>query len=395
MQVVLNCVISYYQERQTSKVMSQFANMMPAQCVAIRDARQTIVHAEALVPGDVVLLNGGDKIPADARILHTSGLRVESSSLTGESEPYEVAVSSSEPEDRALEARNLVFAGCSCVSGSAVAVVFQTGSNTVIGRVASLASSTSSKKTTLQIEVDRFVRFVTILALVLATSCFIAALILGYSLVDAFIVAFITILVANVPQGLPATVTSCLTIAAQRMRVRHVFVRRLDAVETLGSASVICSDKTGTLTQNVMSVQNFWYNGHLELCNGNLHRLPSRRTTLHRTDSHKSEDMIKRSDTLVSIGGPEVSSFAAEHLSELAFMSAVCNRAQFDEEVSAQSIAVQLGDDRTQRSRSVRIVRRASCKIIGDASETALLRFADSVMSVHRVRQRFPVLFEV
>ncbi|CAE8590596.1 unnamed protein product [Polarella glacialis] len=261
------CTASYLEERKSNNVMGSLMKMVPAQSSVIRDGKPRRIPAAELVVGDLVQLKGGDRVPADLRIIQTSGLKVECSSLTGEPDAFEVTVVATHDEPH--ETRNIVFSTSQCTEGSAYAIVIRTADKTLIGMVAALSSTTTTTVSTLQREVTRVVYFITSFALVMAI--LILAIEAGQKL-NMITVAnlVITIFVANIPQGLPATVTSCLGIAAKRMQHRNVLVKNLEVIETLGSATVICSDKTGTLTQNKMSVQNFWFNGSFEMLHGNV-----------------------------------------------------------------------------------------------------------------------------
>ena len=264
--ILLNGTISYLQERKTGKVMGSIGKLLPQKCMAFRGGDLKQLPASDLVVGDVIRIRGGDRIPADTRLFSVNGLKVENSSLTGESVPITATV---EPDsDEQLEAHNVVFNSSMCVEGEGFGIVIRTGDDTLIGQIAKLTTSTTTQQTTLQREINRFVKFVSVLAVSMAVIFFIVGVIQDRDLLDVFVLAFVAVLVANVPQGLPPTVTSALTIAAKRMQKKNVFVKRLDSVEGFGSASCICSDKTGTLTCNVMTVQNFWFNGSFEMLNG-------------------------------------------------------------------------------------------------------------------------------
>ncbi|GLE06820.1 hypothetical protein PINS_up016446 [Pythium insidiosum] len=258
--VLCTCVMTFLQQRSTSKVMDSFKNMLPPKCTVVRDGVSQLIAAEELVVGDLVWVRNGDKVPADLRILLCSNLKVENSSLTGESELVPL---SSKPQDTAvapLECRNVAFNGSLCFDGSALGVVLSIGDCTVIGRIAKLASATTQRETNMQREVKAFVRFVAVLAISMASVLFAIGVARkkGKDVLNTFINGFLVIIVANVPQGLPATVTSLLTITAQRMAKHNIFVKRLDCVETLGSITLVATDKTGTLTKNVMTVTDTW-----------------------------------------------------------------------------------------------------------------------------------------
>jgi sodium/potassium-transporting ATPase subunit alpha len=186
--------------------------------------------------------------------------QAECSSLTGESEPITLTDRTSSPSTSLFECKNVAFNSSLCFDGMAIALVIRTGDNTSVGKIAKLASSTKLRMSTLQIEVRNFVKLVGVLGVTMALVCFVVAVFLQGAntveeVVSVFINGFLVILVANVPQGLPATVTSLLSLAARNMATRSVLVKRIDCVETVGSTSIICSDKTGTLTKNEISLE--------------------------------------------------------------------------------------------------------------------------------------------
>ncbi|VEL06830.1 unnamed protein product [Protopolystoma xenopodis] len=258
--VFISGCFTYYQEAKSSRIMDSFKKMVPVLAKVIRDGHKKIVPAEHLVVGDLVEVSAGDHIPADIRLVEASCLKVDNSSLTGESEP-QVRNSECSHED-ALEARNLVFYSTNAVEGSGRGIVVYTGEATVIGRIACLTSNLEAEVTSLGLELQHFIRVITAVAFSVGIACLIAALFMEYSTIEA-VLFLIGIIVAQVPEGLLPTITVSLALTARRMASKNCLVRNLEAVETLGSTSVICSDKTGTLTQNRMSVAHIWLNGTL------------------------------------------------------------------------------------------------------------------------------------
>merc|ERR1711994_1019091 len=202
----------------------------------------------------------GDRIPADIRVLEARGFKVDNSSLTGESEPQ--ARTPEFTHDNPLETKNLAFFSTNAVEGTATGMVVNIGDNTVMGRIAGLASGLESGETPIAKEIAHFIHLITAVAVFLGLTFFIIAFILGYHWLDA-VIFLIGIIVANVPEGLLATVTVCLTLTAKRMASKNCLVKNLEAVETLGSTSTICSDKTGTLTQNRMTVAHMWFDNKI------------------------------------------------------------------------------------------------------------------------------------
>uniref|UniRef100_A0A8C6XX36 ATPase Na+/K+ transporting subunit alpha 3 n=1 Tax=Naja naja TaxID=35670 RepID=A0A8C6XX36_NAJNA len=258
--VIITGCFSYYQEAKSSKIMESFKNMVPQQALVIREGEKMQLNAEDVVVGDLVEVKGGDQVPADLRIISAHGCKVDNSSLTGESEPQTRSPDCT--HDNPLETRNITFFSTNCVEGTARGVVIATGDRTVMGRIATLASGLSVGKTPIAVEIEHFIQLITGVAVFLGVSFFILSLILGYSWLEA-VIFLIGIIVANVPEGLLATVTVCLTLTAKRMARKNCLVKNLEAVETLGSTSTICSDKTGTLTQNRMTVAHMWFDNQI------------------------------------------------------------------------------------------------------------------------------------
>ena len=229
--------------------------MVPQYALAIREGDKISVKAEDLVIGDILDIKFGDRIPADIRVIESKGFKVDNSSLTGESEPQ--SRSAEFTHENPLETKNFAFFSTNAVEGTAKGIVVMIGDKTVMGRIAGLASGLDTGDTPIAKEIAHFIHIITGVAVFLGVTFFIIAFILGYNWLDA-VIFLIGIIVANVPEGLLATVTVCLTLTAKRMASKNCLVKNLEAVETLGSTSTICSDKTGTLTQNRMTVAHMW-----------------------------------------------------------------------------------------------------------------------------------------
>jgi sodium/potassium-transporting ATPase subunit alpha len=256
--VVLNAAFSYYQEYKAEKIMAGFHSMLPATATVMRSAKVMEIPAAQLVRGDVMLLQEGDRVPADARLFEVFGLKVNNASLTGESEPQLRTI---HPTDaRLLDSRNAVFSGTSVEAGRGKAVVFATGMHTEIGRTAALTQSVVAQETPIRKELRRFSHIIAALAIAMGVAVLAAQFLWLESPFWSKLIFAIGIIVANVPEGLPATVTLCLAIAARHMARRNALVKNLEAVETLGCTTVICTDKTGTLTQNRMRVTRLFLN---------------------------------------------------------------------------------------------------------------------------------------
>merc|ERR1719187_209808 len=258
--VIVTGIFGYYQESKSSKIMETFKNLVPAQCLVLREGEFRSIKVDDLVVGDVVNVKSGDRIPADIRVVQSSNFKVDNSSLTGESEPQ--LRTNEFSDENPMETRNVAFFSTYAVEGSAKGIVIQTGDRTAMGRIAILASGLETEDTPIAKEIHHFINIITGVAVFLGVTFFIIAFILGYYWLDA-VIFLIGIIVANVPEGLLATVTVCLTLTAQRMASKNCLVKNLEAVETLGSTSTIRSDKTGTLTQNRMTVAHLWFDNKI------------------------------------------------------------------------------------------------------------------------------------
>merc|ERR1711892_609013 len=258
--VTVTGVFSYYQESKSAAIMESFKNLVPQYALARRNGEKVTITASELTLGDIVEVKFGDRVPADLRVLEASMFKVDNSSLTGESEPQ--ARTPEFTHENPLETKSLAFFSTNAVEGTCVGMVVNIGDNTVMGRIAGLASGLSNDDTPIAKEIAHFIHIITGVAVFLGVSFFIIAFALGYNWLDA-VIFLIGIIVANVPEGLLATVTVCLTLTAERMASKNCLVKNLEAVETLGSTSTICSDKTGTLTQNRMTVAHMWFDNKI------------------------------------------------------------------------------------------------------------------------------------
>uniref|UniRef100_A0A8C3L6K6 Sodium/potassium-transporting ATPase subunit alpha n=1 Tax=Chrysolophus pictus TaxID=9089 RepID=A0A8C3L6K6_CHRPC len=341
--VIITGCFSYYQEAKSSKIMESFKNMVPQQALVVRNGEKMSINAEGVVVGDLVEVKGGDRIPADLRIISAHGCKVDNSSLTGESEPQTRSPDFS--NENPLETRNIAFFSTNCVEGTARGIVISTGDRTVMGRIASLASGLEGGKTPIAMEIEHFIHLITGVAVFLGVSFFILSLILEYTWLEA-VIFLIGIIVANVPEGLLATVTVCLTLTAKRMARKNCLVKNLEAVETLGSTSTICSDKTGTLTQNRMTVAHMWF-----------------------------DNQIHEADTTENQSGASFDKSSATWTA-LSRVAGLCNRAVFQ-----------------ANQENVPILKRA---VAGDASESALLKCIELCCgSVKEMRERYPKVVEI
>ncbi len=257
--VVINAIMGVMQESKAEKALEALKNMSAPHARVVRDGKESIIDAAMLVPGDIIRLEAGDFIPADARLLKSVSLKSEESALTGESVPSEKSADAEIAENAPLGDRsNMVFSGCSITYGTATAVVTATGMDTEMGKIANLLDSEADTQTPLQKKLAQLGKYLGILAVSACAIIFVVGISNGIPAMEIFMTA-VSLAVSAIPEGLPAIVTIVLSIGVERMVKRGALIRRLPAVETLGSASVICSDKTGTLTQNRMTLVKAYF----------------------------------------------------------------------------------------------------------------------------------------
>ncbi|OQV20867.1 Sodium/potassium-transporting ATPase subunit alpha [Hypsibius exemplaris] len=347
--VFITGTFSFMQQSKSASIMNSFMKMAPQFAAAVRNGQKMAVTATELVVGDIVELKAGDKIPADIRIVENRGLKVDMASLTGESEPLSRTVEGT--NENPLESKNLAFFSTYAVEGSAVGIVIRTGERTTMGRIAKLASTVESDITPLAIEMSRFVHLMSYLAGGMGLILFIIKMgqggggSAGMTVLNA-IVALIGIVVANVPEGILPATTVALALTAKRMAGMNCLIKNLSAVETLGSTSVICSDKTGTLTQNRMTVAHLWTEDKIWECD-------------------TSEDQSKNKLEMTAVT-----------LKALVRCATLCNRAIFK-------------PDQEQ----LMMMKRET---VGDASESALLKFTEvNIGNTVDARAKNPKIAEI
>jgi len=341
--VIVTGVFSYFQERKADNIMDSFKKMVPQEATVKRDGQIITIDAVGCVIGDIVMVKPGDRIPADIRVIEAKSMKVDNSSLTGESEPQ--SRSAEFTHDNPLETKNLAFFSTNCVDGTATGIVVAVGDNTVMGRIATLTTNLGDRTTPMAVELEHFIHIITFVACSFGVTFLVIALFMNYHWLEA-VIFLIGIIVAGVPEGLLATVTVCLTLTAKRMAKKNCLVKHLECVETLGSTSVICSDKTGTLTQNRMTVAHMWFDGQ-----------------------------IVESDTTEDQSGKAHDKGSATWLA-LARIGGLCNRAVFK-----------------GGQKNVPVLKR-ECN--GDASETAIMKFVELTMGdVEGMRERNKKIVEI
>ncbi|KAK4549384.1 hypothetical protein LTR36_006381 [Oleoguttula mirabilis] len=342
---IIQAAFSFWQDFSTSRVMASIGTMLPAECFVLRDGSLQRVHGKDVVPGDILRITLGNKLPADVRFVEVSSdARFDRSILTGEAMPLLGSVDST--DSNYLETACIGMAGTHCVSGSAWGVIVETGDRTVFGRIAKLTSTPSKGLTPLQREIYYFVAIIVVLMLVMILV--VIAVWAGWLRkahpdwisVPVLIVDCVSVAVAFIPEGLPIAVTASLTITANIMMRNKVLCKSLKTVETLGAVNVICSDKTGTLTRNIMAV---------------------------------TEYLVGKEST-AALKAPGIYD-TQTGLQKLATVAAVCNEAEFD----ASSMNLPIADR----------------KVIGDATDSAILRFAESMAPVAEARSAVRSTFKV
>ncbi|KAH8115708.1 sodium-potassium ATPase [Phellopilus nigrolimitatus] len=355
--VASQAAFNAWQDFSTSRVMASITGMLPTAVQVLRDTRQETVPASDLVGGDLVYVGMGMKVPADLRIVDASGdLKFDRSVLTGESEP--IAGRVEKTDDNFLETKNIALQGTHCVSGSGMGVVIQTGDLTVFGRIAKLSSMSSGGLTTLQREILRVVIMIASLAfsvaliIIILWAAWLRRSFPSYINVSKLLIDVVSVMVAFIPEGLPISVTMSLAKVAHTLSNRKVLCKSLSIVETLGSVNVICSDKTGTLTQNKMHVEN------------------TAIFDLQLTPSELRGRIIRPSAQSSKVDGVS----ETENLQQLAAVSAICNAA--------------ILNDSWEKGKS---------EIIGDAtvSDTAILRFAESIGSSAEFKDPWVEIFKI
>ncbi|TAQ90786.1 hypothetical protein B7494_g891 [Chlorociboria aeruginascens] len=338
----INAFIEFYQQQKSQALLESFLNMIPAKCMCLRDGKLTQREASSLVPGDVVFVRMGDKTPADILVFSASDCNVDNSSLTGESEPQERTKDND--RENPLEASNVMFNSTLVVSGEAYGIVIRTGDGTVLGQIARLTAGEEKTASPLAHEIDNFVKLIAAIAIITAIIFFGIAFPVNNNNASLAINFAIGIFVAWVPEGLPATVTMLLTIAAKRMASQNVLVKDLQGVETLGAITLLATDKTGTLTRNQMTATNIWTCG-----------------VLYETSNQVGTEK-------------DVAGLDSHGVIDILHIAALCSRAKFD---------------RTD----VPIKKR---EILGDATESGLIRYAaEQLNDFDSLAPGYPKVFEL
>ena len=332
-----------------------------------------------MVPGDIIEVKEGDRNPTDFRVISCNEMRVDNSSLTGESEPLLRSTECTHP-DNPLETKNLCFFGTLCKQGTAKGIVLNIGDKTIIGQIAQLATNAGAHETPLQREMDRFIAIIGTIATLFGVVFFAIGFPLGYDAITNLIYA-IGLIVGNAPEGLLVTVTVSLTLAAKRLASKAVLAKNLQSVETLGSTTTICSDKTGTLTQNRMTIENLWYD--LKIAKGinkeKFEKEPERYTGQKLEYDTKSpgfvilhESAIISSDAIFDVGLPSDKQELLAKIKEKAL-----------QEIETKKVTEKWKADLAKKLWLER-------PVVGDASETAIVKFFQPIEDIVITRNKYP-----
>lgn len=262
--VVLNAIFGVFQEARAEQAIDALKELSAPQAHVKRNGKVETIKSEDVVPGDIVLLEAGDIIPADLRLIESAGLKMEESALTGESVPVEKTTAVLTDEKLPIgDQTNMAFMNSNVTYGRGSGVVVETGMHTQVGEIADMINNAEENTTPLQANLNQLSKVLTGLILVVAVIVFIVGMVRGEETVINMLLTAISLAVAAIPEGLPAIVTITLALGTQRMAKRHAIIRKLPAVETLGGTEIIASDKTGTLTQNKMTVEKVFVNNKL------------------------------------------------------------------------------------------------------------------------------------
>lgn len=261
--VIINGILGFFQERKAEKSLEALKELAAPQVTVLRNGKWVKAPSKALVLGDIIKFSSGDRVGADVRLVEASSLYIEESALTGESVPVQKKVEALQGQDVSIgDQKNMAFMGTMITRGSGTGVVVATGMNTAMGQIANMLQNAEQMETPLQRRLEQLGKILIIVALVLTALVVLAGVYQGNEVYHMFL-AGVSLAVVAIPEGLPAIVTVALSLGVQRMIKKRAIVRKLPAVETLGCASVICSDKTGTMTQNKMMVTHMWSGGEL------------------------------------------------------------------------------------------------------------------------------------
>ncbi len=369
--VIINGTFTFIQEYQAAKTMESFRQLLPPHARVVREGKVKDILASEIVVGDVILLEEGDKVPADGRLIETNTLKVDNSAITGESEPQLRSLECTHPN--MLECRNMVFSGTLVQSGNGKAIIFATGQNTQIGGLATLTEQTLGVDTPIRRELNHFIRVISAIAIFLGVTFFIIAFLLQDVFLASLIFA-IGIIVANVPEGLLPTVTLALSLASRRMASRNALIKQLESVETLGSTTVICTDKTGTITQNRMAVNSIMVGFECLV-------LENPASTKPRTAGQEAEENVNKI-------AASTNKAAAEETADLEAGFCAIKKPVWDPE-KLPSVFIRVAGLCNNAK-----LRESAPGYSGDPTEGALLVFANRLEDIRKLQNDYPRLEE-
>ncbi|ULT97470.1 hypothetical protein L3Y34_005349 [Caenorhabditis briggsae] len=372
--VFLMCVVSFFEEKKGVEVVRAFQTLMPTSCQVMRDGKEQVLNPEHLVVGDIVIVRSGCKVPADIRIIACTDFYLETSSITGEAEPLEFNSKTADAQTTIFESYNIAFNGSFCVDGEGYGIVIRTGERTVIGQIASLTLGQKDKKCKFETEIERFVQFITIMAISMATVIFTIGIIVngGKDVIRLFVTGFLMVIIANVPQGLPTTVTTELTIIARRMAKKNVFLKKLEKIDSVGATTLIASDKTGTLTKNCMTVTDLWYNNSYN---------SARPENTGRTTRKRNMSALSTME------------WYQTPLLDILNVICVCNKARIENNLTTKTRPPRIDSELNFNAYYDKPAKELV--ISGNPSEVALLRYASGMIDATEVRNHFHVVFEI
>ncbi len=306
--IILNAILGFVQERRAENALEALKKISAKKTQVLRDGKTEIIDSKEIVPGDIIILNVGDKVPADCRILEEFNLKVDESVLTGESVPVSKSIDVLNKDSPVAERRNMLFSGTSVVYGHCTAAVTETGMRTEFGKIANILQQEEEVKTPLKQKLEVFGKQLSSVILGICVVIFALGILQGKNIIDMFLTS-VSLAVAAIPEGLPAVVTITLAVGLLRMAKRNVIVRKLSSVETLGSTTVIASDKTGTLTMNQMTVRKLYMNDEIIDVTG---------------QGYEPTGKFMKSEKEINI---------SEDLKRLLVVGALCNDAKIEKEV--------------------------------------------------------------